>query len=722
MVARNANAVLNELNLPSLSSLTKHTAHELNDLIHGHPEKFFILTSALFDAKLLLRFPDNTRAVDDGAGIGALGLGGSHFNKLQRLGASNIAQVISLEPEQMINSQGFGWTTYKDVYLALSLVGRTFVGGSPSEQHFDHNNDPGTPFGIAMADIARELVEIADVVRHIKPGAVVADALQKFLEDSENEILRAPIESLTNRSADQTSLAARINRFIGGLDSNRSHIFTERRKLAERPALETVAEPLSITRERVRQLETKMGRSLMEDPLVSQRVLQLLDLAPVVTLEFFTQHGFDFSDVTGSLLLAARAVNEASSVATIEQSSIADTEVVFIGTSSDRPTSIPYRELLTGANLSGSVDELKKMIRDVLNWHFQASLLPEDARSLDSLEEDRERIVEALTKTAPVFIIDNDFVATYSKRAFIEGAILRAGEISLPELEELYDRAFPPNPNLPSPSFDRRVSSILFDGPQFVRVQDNIWSHETLGAVPVQRVSEVMDSVFAELDASEIGMNVLIREVVKKRPDINVETVKAYIQAGLKFSETDGFVSQGPSELTNRPEHSSSMFRTPDGFWAWHGQRDDTAMYYSSVGIPPALLSSLGLEIGDHAVTFPTGTATIGVSTTSIYFKSSGGIKEVFDTAAVLDGDRFQIIATGTGTAECRVLNPIDHRNPVAHLTSVLGIANDDSDPTDAVIHAVGLDPIEYDDEELRKRIDRRGSEFAEAFRAINAE
>lgn len=722
MAARNANTVLNELNLPSLSSLTKFTAHELDDLIHGDSEKFFILTSALFEAKLPLRFPDNPRVVDAAARIGALGLGGSPFNKLQRLGASNIAQVISLKPEQMINSRGFGLTTYKEIYLALSLVGRTFVGDSLFEQHFDHNSDPGNPFGIAMSGIALELAEIADVVRHIKPGAVIADALQKFLEDSENAILQTPIESLTNRPAEQTSLVARINRFIEGLDSNWKHIFTERLKLAERPALETVAQPLAITRERVRQLEAKMGGSLMEDRLVSQRVRQLLNLAPVVTLEFFTQQGFDFSDVTGSLLLAARSVNEASSVATIEQSSIADTEVVFIGASSDRPTSIPYRELLTGANLSGSVDELKKMIRGALNWHFQPSLFSEGSKSLDTLEEDRERIVEALTKTAPVFIIDNDFVATYSKRAFIEGAILRAGKISLLELEELYDRAFPPDPNLPSPSFDRRVSSILFSEPQFVRVLDNIWSHETLGAVPVQRVSEVMDSVFDELDASEIGMNVLIREVVKKRPDIKVETVKAYVQAGLKFSETDGLVSQGPSELTNRPEHTSSMFRTPEGFWAWHGQRDDAAMYYSSVGIPPALLSSLGLEIGEHAVTFPTGTATIGVSTTSIYFKSSGGIKEIFGMAEVLDGDRFQIIASGTGTAECRVLNPINDRSPVAHLTSVLGIPNDDSDPTDAVIHAVGLDPVEYDDEELRKRIDRRGLEFAEAFRAINAE
>ena len=110
-----------------------------------------------------------------------------------------------------------------------------------------------------------------------------------------------------------------------------------------------------------------------------------------------------------------------------------------------------------------------------------------------------------------------------------------------------------------------------------------------------------------------------------------------------------------------------------------------------------------------------------GVSATT-YLTSQGGLREVLDDAGVRDGDRYRLVITGEAEVRCERLEPVDGTNPATVIFSTLGLPVIDDDPSDAAIHAVGLSPAEFDIDELRIFINRRGEQFAEAYWAINPE
>jgi hypothetical protein len=644
-----------------------------------------------------------------------VGLSNRSRNAVQCQGISNLGELLAWAPRALLELPNFGVESLANVYAALDVLG--LRPGVPATAPDSDTEMPDQSFCAAeKRAIAAALDDIARVLVHVHPGATVADVLELVTD----EVRLRPATDLLFYSPDTSSLRARIEVWRADLNDKERLILERRSSFGPRPALEVIGQELGMTRERVRQLEQRMGVTLAADPLVAAKINQLQALSPLCSTDQFRSAGFDFDEPTAYLFLAARHSDVFSSRAEIGPVDVAGQQLVLIG--------------------SGSVAEgLERNIRTLMTNHTElrhgaletlptalSAELAAPGNALAALEPScRNDLVDRLLADAELWLDGNGGYVWYGhgRAAAVEARVLHEGAaIPMRDLEAFYDECFPNEAPALAAASNRRVTSLIHINPDLIRFADDSVSHTELGAEPPLGLKHRMLKAL-ESAGGAMSLNQLIRELVLEDPTTRAASVNTYA-SGILFEMKEGIVRRRSSPLAGNPQRCGSMYKVVvgdyAGHWSWQELCSHDSMYHSSMNIPSALVGLLELDLTDGVcIRFPTGTADGGVSASSVYLHSRGGIRQVLAAAGVEDGDRFRFIVTGPGTAVCERMEPIDSSSPLSLIASTLGLGTG-ADALDLVPEALGLEPYTYTDHSLIEMVRCRAPGFANSYFAIN--
>ena len=710
--------------LTGITDAQQRTAADVLEATSRNYDDFAQIALALHRMGFTFQLPASPeRRVNAASPIETLNLSNSSTNKLLRAGIMTVDHLCDTHPEFLMGQRGVGTRTLSEVYIRLAAVGRDLL--SAYDTSLDPAaiaaSEPDGPVRIipssTLHDLAAELAEHADVLSHLG-DATVADVLT-LLDDT---VLNLPARDLLAHDPVTTNVSARVAHVLQLLSARDLDVIRRRLPVNSRETLEAIASEYGISRERVRQIELRVAEKLAEDPLIAALCAQLTSLSFPMPLAEFTACGFDLSEDTGAVLLAGRFLGYTDRTTMLKvfehdpEPLVALTNSTTIGSATD---TIISRMLPFITDRPGSFGQRETLIAKIHEVNPNGPL--------------SDTSLNAILTDLPVLFLDGRYISyAHSRRRFVEAAVELLAPVSAEVIEDLFDRVYPPETPRPA-SFDRRVTSHLHASADTVPLGDGTWSHTAHGAEPPMTVADRMEKIFLELDTTRLTMNTLLHRMLADDPSTKASTVRAYAAGGIRFHEADGCVVLGPSPTGSKPEMSESMFVTSDGLWAWHSIRDDDAMYYASTVIPAAFLTALNMTYADlvdgRTIAVPDGgpngepaMITVGASANACYLTSRGGFRDVLDAAGIQDGDRFRLVVTGPAEVRCEPLNAIDPTNPVTVLASFLGLPNDGSDPSDAVIEAVGLSPASFNPDTLRRYINLRGEQFSEAYWAINPE
>ena len=711
----------------SLAELAEVTAAEAADRLDANPHIFGEIAVALHEAGLSFKPLDGvTRTVKFSDSIDLIDFKLGTRNKLRRNGVHSVSDLVNTNPAEMQHWLNVGFTMIKDVYIKMAESGLQFGATSYDDEIASDGVAYASP---KMKQFHDELVYTADMQRHLQPDVTLREVLEKV----DPELLDSPAASYLANDPETTGLDATVRKILSEFKENAQDMILRRFPVEHssdnhrlhRETLQDIANDHDVSRERVRQVSDRANRRLAKEPLIvlfAERLKHVADNTHGDPSDFEEQ-GFKTWESAAAVLAAA-----------IELGRVDKAKYLTV----THPEAIPELDLeypifgLDGQpeTEKDAITQMTAIIKEKFTcgdtWELHNIVRDECGSALTPIG------VKNVVNKLPVHTRnDGKYLYSGSKQGLVDATALLYGPISLEDLEAIYDEVFK---DVSEKLFPRRVLSKLhFEGSKVVKMTNGLYDHVLNGAEKAKPVADRMDYLFEKYGTDKLTINRIIKELIADDPTVQESTVRTYAASGTRFHEQDGLVCQGPDPLGSRPEMSWSMFRTPDGLWAWHSTRDDYDMYRSSTDVPVAFFGAASMTLQEIAAgrtltalpadgSSPAVPFQAGVSATNVYLTSQGGLREVLDDAGVRDGDRYRLVITGEAEVRCERLEPVDGTNPATVIFSTLGLPVIDDDPSDAAIHAVGLSPAEFDIDELRIFINRRGEQFAEAYWAINPE
>lgn len=718
-VPKNLRQALKAAGLKNLGDASRLTASELCSRSGVGSDDFVSIALALSAEGLAFAVSPPARLLPSAKTVAALGLRRRTANCLDKAGVQTIEQLLSLAPVVMMGFRSFGAGSLADLYLVLDSFGlqpERPLSPEPADSQEGYCQEE-------KAALAQALDELASVMVHLTPHAMVRNVLQQ-LPDS---LLDQPATCLLANPPSTSALVARVELWMAGLSERESHVAERRSSLANRDSLEAIGDDFDVTRERIRQLESRALTALAGDPLVRALSDLLVELAPICSPDQLKGIGLGLNTETGAVFAVARHLDKISTTAEILPVKVFGEELVMIGYSASVEEVENFLPKLLAENEDLRFGTIGQLTMALING------LTNPDGPLRSLEWGGvERIVDAILDderlwkegSTTLFAEDQRYIYLGTKAGAIESRILFEGSpITIKELEEFYDSAFADGISIGSAAHARRVTYLLHNNEDIIGTGAGLWSHRNLGAEPRVVLKDQMVAAL-ERAGGELSLPSLIQQMIALDSAVRPETVTTYAHGGVYFQVQGGVVSARTGPPSGDPWRQASMFKVLngeyEGHWSWQNIYSSEQMYKSSTTIPTALAGLLEVSIsGDTEIRFPSGSALAGCSAANVYLQSRGGFRKVLEAAGVQEGDRYRIIVLASRSAVCERMDPVDKSNPARVLMSTLGLAAE-IDAIDLVPEALGLDAYSYKDQDLIDRVNSRSAEFSQAYFTIN--
>lgn len=671
--------VIASIGLTHIHQVAEMKMSQVDALIGGSTREFASLVIALKDHGLWFTPETNpTQVLGFSDPITLLELPLRALNGLARGGIVTINDLLNSHPLQLLNIKSFGVQCLKDAYLGLARI---------------------------------QVKECSNPTSRI-------DLFGKLPEWATDQSALSAADSLEQ----ELSLAERVESLSSTLKPIEREVLADRSRVDGSLTLQEIAEKHDLSRERIRQIEVLIAKHFADDSEVQSAVTLLGSCAPLVELEAFISRGFAIDDFSGIIHFLAQKSHLLPSRSSISVIELHNREFVHIGNSESLVTTAELKTIdkmmLDRPDLrQGDITDLNDEILNYLrNENSLGRNLSDDA--IDSIRTGMLVNTSFWRSSEKYIWTDGAKYETLRSRILLEGQPL-----TLKQLEHFYDEVFPGDEKN-----QRRVTAFLFNKSyDFVRTSEDYWSHKDLGAVALGTIVNRMRTKLESNDGS-MQLSHLIVELQAVDPSVKASTVTTYANAGIIFDIEDGVIFLRASSHVSKPEHTRRMFRVLDtqhrGCWSWQCVRDDGLLYKSSLRIPDALYSLLASipSSTDDTVDFgELGEARVGSSGTSHYFTTRLGFRDVLDAAKIANGTRFRLIVIDKGKAVVEPMTDIDTSNDISYLSSVIGLVDNSLNLTDACLMAVGLEPtLQNSATEITRRVTSRGSDFAEAFFALN--
>lgn len=489
-------------------------------------------------------------------------------------------------------------------------------------------SDDLSPQAVAWGSVVRLMQPLLTAASEFLGAATLADALGTELGDLAatigltREFEAIPIRDLTGGRRITEELLSRIAAFHETM-SEAERLILEQRLLSPAPqTLEQLGQELRITRERVRQIQQRLTRTIDTEIGPHLRVIAALirqQLGPVINAD-------DLDDRVAALFSDHHhpQVELANRLLKIKLDYSCENGICLDG------------------EAKTVVEGLREAARSLAD---EVGLLDEAELRAQLPDEDWTQHWPALLQRCEFHRLSGRPALRDTSKARVKAVLLSIGR---PATREEIAEFCELDPN--------RIGSHLSVIPGVVRADKNRWGlaewiDDEYGGIPAEIVQRI------DQDGGATPLDRLVDELPRLF-GVSETSVRAYVGT-TQFVVQDGYVSLADlSALTLRDLSDVIDGRDASGAPYWTFVVDDRYFNgYSLVGLPPELAHALGCEPNGNTrarVAHPPRCNELSViwKLTSVTGASLGYLAEPLRRLAVRGGDRVRLVIKGTGVIE----------------------------------------------------------------------
>lgn len=634
--------------------------------------------------------------VDPLAPIGVLGLSVRSCNALLRLGFRTVGELIGHSREGLLSIPNMGKQTVRDVEEALATSGFALRSPNGSEASSPPAciDEPvfrsvGELCASARNDLVARLVSLAELQVGISGAdATMGDLLDDLALDTSasrtglREQLRAVrLVDIVEVPAAELTWQVRLTRAVEALDDRSREIVGLRLPASDQWTLDDIGKCIDLTRERVRQLESKARERIAKDPVVEAAARRFAALAvPFGRLEELRAAGFDPSDRnTMCLAFVARQFDliGQSTVAIVDSAGHQWLVASKNGARIDPGEVVGDVFVEVFGDRCGDRAELSSAVAERLaTWGMAGMRLREIADILVAAEQ-LEDVPGLGLVSAPRSVLDS-----------AERVLAEAGEpLDLDTLFATIGRG----------SRGNLSNGLARDTERFYRTSDR---RIALEGWDYPRAKTLVDWMTEQIEAA--GGRISLRRLEAAVSDsFAASSVGFYATMNAQFVNDDGVIrlrtseDAMPSDVWVRANGFLVVDGPHSGCWSVHLVVNYDRMYRGSTVVPIQVAGMLGVGFNDSVDVRTSSGTTLKFTCrgTSPYFPSTGGFRELVASLGTEDDDRVRVIVTGHSQVEVERLDAIDDSNPITTIATTIGSAARDVDPLVVdLARAIGLE------------------------------
>jgi len=516
--------------------------------------------------------------------IGSLAISNRGRNMFDRAGYRTTGDLDELSPLDMLNWRGMGAGTLDDIIQSLvdraaEAATRGFARDAAEPATRPARAGSGWTFGDAMpqqAQYVTDLQTLADWAAMIgrTDTELLAGPLPDWAPTPAKEALHRLLalvpSDVDDPSGSRADVAAKLNDALAGFDERQLSILA-RRMFADDPVtLDQLGGELGVTRERIRQIESKVRGRLLDliapdGPLanvaasVRQAIGQVMPLADL--LELFPSLAQKVEGVGQPVWRVLDRIDDGYEI-------------------EDGWCMAPSRTAAR-ADAQAQLQELADQYGVV---RLEAIMLVETSRP------QRQHEVTAAWLASCGYIVDGDFV--FSRTSSVgdyAAAVLSVAGMPLSS-QEIIDRF----------AYERSAGSLrnaMSVDDRFERVDRDRWALSEWGMDAYAGIrSKIREQV--ALAGGRAKLNDLI-EFITARYSVSASSIVAYASAA-PFENRDGIVQLADVDrgISKTPERTRRLFRRADG-WAYRVRISTDHLRGSGSVAPVAIASILDLQYGE---------------------------------------------------------------------------------------------------------------------------